>query len=250
MGDSRWFVSHSLRPKARLHFFCLPYAGGGAAIFRTWPQGLPADLNVLAIELPGRASRFRDSPMTQLLPIVRVLATELMSILDRPFVLFGHSMGGLLAFEIARELRRRGAPLPLHLFISAHTSPERSRRISLAHKFPDAEFIDYLRKLGGTPPEVLANPDIMQILLPMLRADWSVLETYEHVVEPPLDVPITVLGGLGDPLTSQQDLAAWSNQTRSSFALRMLPGSHFFLRTAESLVLRTILQELRMTLGD
>ena len=199
----------------------------------------------MAIELPGRASRFRDPPMTQIGPVVQALATEMVSILDKPYVLFGHSMGGLLAFELTRELRRRREPLPLHLFVSAHCAPEHSRRTSPVHKLSDAAFIDHLRKLGGTPPEVLANQDIMQILLPRLRADWSLLETHEHVVEPPLDVSITALGGIDDPLTSQQDLAAWSHHTRSSFALRMLPGGHFFLHTAESLVHRTILAQLQ-----
>lgn len=244
MVDPRWIVCPLPRPRAKVRLFCLPFAGGGASVFRTWHRELPETVESYALELPGRGARVRELPSLRLEPLVQGLADTLMSLLDRPFVLFGHSMGGLIAFELTRELRRRKAPLPRHLFISAFAAPQRPGRSPPVHLLSNAAFLEFVQGLEGTPPEVLSTPGLMDMLLPILRADWAVVESYTYRDEPPLEVPITVLGGADDAVVTREALEDWHVHTREDFTLRLLPGGHFFLRTEEPRLLDTLRREL------
>jgi len=175
---------------------------------------------------------------------VKTLRQEMRYYLDKPFAFFGHSMGAVISFEIARLLRRENATLPVHLFVSGRAAPQLPRFKSTTYDLPDAEFIEELLRLKGTPAEVLEHPELMQVVLPLLRADFELIETYSYIDEPPLSVPLTAIGGLEDDEISRDDLEGWRAQTTQAFSLRMLPGDHFFLTTNQSLLLPVVAQEL------
>lgn len=231
-------------PQAGLRLFCFPYAGGRASIFRTWPDSLPMTIEVCSVELPGRASRLNEPPFTRLLPLVQALADALSPHLYKPFAFFGHSLGALVSFELARQLRAQGAPAPVHLFVSGVGAPHIRNPDSAVHGLPEPQLKDKLRRLNGTPTAVLEHAELMQIMLPILRADFAIYETYAYADEPPLGCPISVFGGVQDRAVSRERLEAWRDQTSTSFSLRMLPGDHFFIHTAQSLLLRMLSQEL------
>lgn len=183
-------------------------------------------------------------PFTQLVPLVEAIVQSLLPYLDKPFAFFGHSMGGLTSFEVARFLRCAYARSPVHLFVSGRRAPQIPNSGALIHTLPDAEFLEELRHLNGTPEAVLANEELMQLLLPTLRADFAVLETYTYQPESPLDYPITAFGGLQDPDVSCEMLEAWKEQTSVAFSLHMFLGDHFFIHTAQSLLLQSLNQSL------
>lgn len=224
--------------------FCFPYAGGGASIYRGWAASLPSDVEVCPVQLPGRESRLRDQPFDRLPPLIAAAAEALAPHFGMPFVFFGHSMGAMIAFELARELRRRGKPLPLHLFVAGRRAPQLPAREEPIHDLPDDEFFAKLRELNGTPEEVLQHAELMRLLTPILRADFAVNETYEFVADEPFDCGISAFGGLGDLEVTQNDLSGWRDLTRGRFRLRMLPGDHFFLHSARDLILEATARDL------
>lgn len=240
-----WLACRRPRPQARLRLFCFPYAGGNATIFRTWPDGLPADVEVCPVQLPGRGTRLMEPPFTRLSPLIQALAHALFPLLDKPFALFGHSLGALVSFELARHLRRQYGLHPVRLIISAGRAPQIPHRDLPMHTLPDGEFVAKLRRLNGTPREVFEHEELMEIVLPLLRADFALYETYVYSTEPPLNCHISTFGGLQDRNVSHGDLEAWRDQTTGSFSSRMFPGDHFFLNTTQPLLLQVLSQELR-----
>jgi medium-chain acyl-[acyl-carrier-protein] hydrolase len=239
-----WLAYLRPRPRPSVRLFCFPYAGGGASVFRGWADGLPDSVEVCPVQLPGREARFREPAFTRLGPLTDAVAGALRPYLDRPFALFGHSLGALVAFELARRLDRDGGPQPVRLFVSGCAAPSVPRGGRPIHGLPDSAFRAELRRLNGTPAAVLDNAELMEILLPTLRADFALCETYAFAPRPPLTCPISCWGGLGDDTASRQDLDAWREQTAGPFRLRMLPGDHFFVRSARPLLLRSLAQEL------
>jgi medium-chain acyl-[acyl-carrier-protein] hydrolase len=239
-----WIACRKPNPQARLRLFCFPYAGTGASIFRTWSDGLPADVEVCPVQFPGRGTRLMETPFTQLSPLVDALAQALVPLLDKPFAFFGHSLGALVGFELARQLRRQSGAQPVRLFVSADRAPQIPHRERPIHALPEGEFLVELRRLNGIPGKVLEEAELMQIMLPVLRADFAVYETYVHSTESPLNCPISTFGGLQDHRVSRGDLEAWRDQTSGSFSLRMFPGDHFFWNTIQPLLLEVLSQEL------
>jgi medium-chain acyl-[acyl-carrier-protein] hydrolase len=239
-----WIACRKPNPQARLRLFCFPYAGTGASIFRTWSDGLPADVEVCPVQFPGRGTRLMETPFTQLSPLVQALAQTLVPLLDKPFAFFGHSLGALVGFELARQLRRQSGVQPVRLFVSADRAPQIPHRERPIHALPEGEFLVELRRLNGIPGKVLEEAELMQIMLPVLRADFAVYETYVHSTEPPLNCPISTFGGLQDHRVSRGDLEAWRDQTSGSFSLWMFPGDHFFWNTIQPLLLKVLSQEL------
>jgi medium-chain acyl-[acyl-carrier-protein] hydrolase len=246
---SAWIAHVRPNPQARLRLFCLPYSGGNASIFAGWADILPAAIEVCPIQLPGHGSRIAEPPLAQIGPLVEAIAGALLPFLDRPFAFFGHSMGALLSFELARLLRRRHGLSPVGLYVSAHRAPQLPDRGPELHALPEPAFWDELRRLNGTPPEVLAHAELRQLIEPILRADFSVCEVYTYTDDEPLACPITAFGGLQDHDVTRDELAAWREQTRGAFALRMLPGDHFFINTARMLLLQALARELAQWLG-
>jgi medium-chain acyl-[acyl-carrier-protein] hydrolase len=161
-----------------------------------------------------------------------------------PFVFFGYSLGALLSFELTRHLRRHVMPIPKHLFVAAHRAPQLARRTETIHNLHGADFIQALHRLGGTPEAVLQNQELMEMMSPMLRADFQVYETYGYKNESPLACPITAFGGELDRTVSEAELAAWKEQTSGTFQLRMLPGGHFFLQSSQDLLIQSVAQHL------
>jgi medium-chain acyl-[acyl-carrier-protein] hydrolase len=244
-SSERWLAYREVNPRARLRLFCFPYAGGGAAVYRGWAAVLPADVEVCPVQLPGREGRLREEPFTRPEPLIQALAEALAPLWDDlPFAFFGHSMGAMLSFELARELRRRGLALPVHLFASGRRAPQQAPREEDIHDLPEPEFIAKLRELNGTPDEVLRHAELMRLLVPLLRADFAVNETYHFVEEPPFELGISAFGGLADAEVTREDLAAWQQHTRGRFRLRMLPGDHFFLLSARDLILEALARDL------
>ena len=237
---SSWIAYARPNPEARMRLFCFPYAGGSAQIFRNWRQHLPANLELCPVELPGRGGRLKEPLYTTVEPLVKDMAQALLPYLDKPFALFGHSMGALLSFELARLLRQEHDLRPVHLFASAHSAPQLGVTYTPRHNLPEDEFIEALHSLNGTPRAVLENPELMQVMVPILRADFAMCETFTYTDGPPLDCSLSVFGGLQDYEMTRDKLEAWREQTSKSFSLRMFPGDHFFINTARTLLLEII----------
>jgi len=244
-----WIAHARPSPAARLRLFCFPYAGGNAGTYRSWGERLPAGVEVLPVELPGRASRFREPLCRGAAEVVAQAAGALAPYLDRPYAFFGHSMGSLIAFEFARQLRDRGLGEPLYLFASARRAPQQPSREEPVYNLPDPQLLDKLRDLNGTPEEALQHPELMQMMLPLLRADFQISDTYDFREAPPLTCPLTAFGGLGDVDVARDDLEAWGEHTKGRFTVRMFPGDHFFLNHEpdRSDLLRAIAQDLAST---
>jgi medium-chain acyl-[acyl-carrier-protein] hydrolase len=245
MSVDSWVRSNRPRDEVRLRLFCLPYAGGGASVFRTWSSDLPRDINVCPVQLPGRESLLGSPPLDQMPLLVDALAREIRPYLDVPFALFGHSMGALVSFELARRLRNEIRQGPVRLFVSGHRAPQLPDRRAPIHDLPEDRFIDALARLNGTPGEVLRNVELRQMMIPVLRADFAVCETYQYLDEEPLDCPIEAFGGLEDDEVRQDEIGAWSEQTLNSFSLRMFPGDHFFVHSSRMQIIEAVAQGLR-----
>lgn len=243
-APSDWVTFPRPVPQAQLRLFCFPYAGGNSLIYRKWPTGLPARVELCAIQLPGHGNRLREEPFYRLTPLVSALATELLPYLDKPFAFFGHSMGALISFELARLLRREHGKGPEHLFVSGHRGPQIKNGGPPIFDMPQEGFIEKLRRLNGTPREVLEHPELIDLMTPILRADFAITETYEYLNEEPLDCLLTAFGGVGDIDVTRQHLEAWRVETRAAFSIRMFPGDHFFLNTAQPALLEALSREL------
>jgi medium-chain acyl-[acyl-carrier-protein] hydrolase len=243
-GPNPWAAFWRHPPDATRRVFCFPYAGGSASAFRDWSDYLPRSVAVCPIQLPGRWNRMHEPPLTDLRTLLDALVPALRDHLDLPFVFFGHSMGALVAFELARELRRRYAREPEHLFVSGRRAPHLPDDDPPLYDLPAPEFIEALRELQGTPRGVLENAELMALLTPVLRSDFRICQTYVFTPEPPLTCPITAFGGVSDPEVSQERLDAWERHTTAAFARHLLPGDHFFLQTAQPLLLRLIAETL------
>lgn len=239
-----WIGCPKPNPLAQMRLFCFPYAGGTATIYRNWPDLIVGSVEVCVIHLPGRAGRLQEPPFTRLLSLVPEIAPAIRPFLDKPYAFFGHSMGALISFELARQLRNDRAPAPVQLFLSGRSAPHLPDVDPRTFDLPETEFIDELRRLNGTPKEVLEHPELMHLMIPLLRADFSVCQTYEYEPGPPLDTPLTVFGGLQDYEVPREHLEGWRQHTNSAFKLRMLPGDHFFLNSQQPLLLKTLSQEL------
>lgn len=240
-----WVSIPRPNPAARLRLFCFPYAGAGASVFYSWTAGLPEEVEVCAVQPPGREARLREAPYTDMPTLVEALGEALVPYMDRPFACFGHSNGAIMAFELARKLRREGRGMPLHLFLSGRPAAQLPSRHPPIHALPEPEFIAELRRLQGTPEEVLNHPEIMELLVPLLRADFSLAETYVHRAEAPLDVPISAYGGRRDPDVNEDEVEGWRAQTAAAFRSVLFPGDHFFINGDRAQLLAQLSGELR-----
>lgn len=231
---SPWVEHLSPGQNHQLRIFCFPYAGGSAQVFRTWQRLFPAEVDVCPVQLPGRGKRISEPPFTSIQSLAKAIADAIFNSSLVPFVFFGHSMGALISFELARELRRRGSVGPQHLFLSGRRAPTAPDPDSPTFNLPHDEFIAELRRLNGTPPELLSIPEATELFLPLLRADFEMVDTYVYEDEEPLAYPITVYGGLGDESVSRDSLREWQKQTTATCKERMFPGDHFFIHNPKS----------------
>lgn len=239
-----WFAYSKSRPDAQFRLFCFPYAGGSAFVFRNWSELLPASIEVWPIQLPGRAARLQERPFESMEQLVSAVEEAVRPWLDKPFAFFGHSMGATVAFELAHFLRLKQAREPAQLFVSGRRAPQVPETCSRTFELPDAEFVEELRRLEGTPAAVLEDQELLALLLPVLRADFGLIETYGYVARVPLTCSITALGGDADKDVAREDLVLWREQSSGPFAIHMFSGNHFFLHPQEPLVLEVIADQL------
>ncbi|MBA3455340.1 MAG: thioesterase [Deltaproteobacteria bacterium] len=248
MTDERWLPYRRARPQTRLRLFCFPFAGGSASLFRGWQAQLPADVEVCAVQLPGRERRFAEPLQTRLNDLVRELAEGIGGALASPLAFFGCSMGGWVAFELARELRRRGRATPVHLFVAACPAPH----------IPDAdqdhtrtldEWIAISRVRGDLDDELLANRDLLELVFPMIAADSAVTETHSYVDEAPLECPITAFAATDDRRVPVESVRAWERHCGQTFRFELVSGNHIFIKDHPEPVLETIARELGSPTG-
>jgi medium-chain acyl-[acyl-carrier-protein] hydrolase len=243
-GDMReladpWLLKFPPRPSAVMRLICVPGAGGRTSQFRPWANAMPESVEVSGVQLPGHGALIRQRPFSHVQPMAAGLAKVIMSDPRLPLALFGHSMGALVAYELARALEG-SAYAPVHLFVAAHRAPDIAVSHAMLHRLPDPAFIAAMREFGGTPPEVFDNRDILSLMLPVLRADFEATETYRHEGGLPLDVPITVFGGREDPYVGEPELDAWRRHTRRHCTVELLDGGHFIEHPWSEVMLRSI----------
>lgn len=229
---SNWYLRPRPNPAARWRLIYFPYAGSGVAPAVRWATQLDSQFELCLVKLPGRESRMKEAAFVRMEPLVAELDAALTPLLDRPFAFFGHSMGALLAFELTRRLRRRGAALPRALFVSGRDAPQMPDTSARIHHLPDTDFLTQLRArfATGIPDAVWQNEDVMRFFLPTLRADFAVIETYLYRPEQPLPLPIVAFGSRADDEISADGITAWQQQTSAAFAEQWFDGDHFYLQ--------------------
>jgi surfactin synthase thioesterase subunit len=243
-----WFPPLNDSADAKMRLFCFPYAGGGTGAFQAWARSLPPSIALAPARLPGRETRLDERPIDSMELLISALVDALAPYLDKPFALFGHSMGAAVAFELARALRQSGKPAPACLFVSAARAPQ-LRRGHIPPPAPsDAELLEELRLLNGVPPELLENEEWVPLALPALRADAALYRNYVYAEAPPLDCPIRAYGGLDDERISRPQIKAWAEQTTKDFSLQMFPGGHIFLKTHQAEFLKALSRDLSVVL--
>jgi medium-chain acyl-[acyl-carrier-protein] hydrolase len=238
-----WLVPSYANPRAELRLFCFPYAGGAASLFRTWHR-LADTVEIYPIQLPGRANRYSEPPFSRVQDLVEQLAPAIAKYLDKSFAFFGHSMGAILSFEVARWLRRHGKVLPRRLFVSARRAPQIPDTEPLRYLLSDADLITSLSELNGIPEELIDNDDLLRFALPAIRADLELVETYAYREEAPLTCPITAFGGLNDNEESPEMIDDWRRQTSGGFSMHIISGDHFYIHSREEELLKLLRREL------
>ncbi len=241
--QSAWVFNRRINHNAKIRIFCFPFAGGAASVYRTWQESFPPSIDICPVQLPGRESRFSEPAFDQAGPLVAAAASALRPLMNGAFAFFGHSMGSIISFELARYLRKERAPGPVHLFVSGSPAPQ-VPNVDPIYNLPENEFMEKISLYNGTPEEVLKNAELWKLFFPVLRADFTLTDSYEYVESEPLSCPISVFGGLNDGHTSQSDLEGWRQQTVSGFKIRMLPGDHFFINSTRAIISKAICQDL------
>jgi medium-chain acyl-[acyl-carrier-protein] hydrolase len=240
-----WISCPNPSPQAKLRLFCFPYAGGGAATYYPWTKFLSSSIEFYAVRLPGRESRLRETPHVRLAPLLEELVIALVPYFDKSFVFFGHSMGSLLAFELVRALREKGLSQPLHLFVSGHRAPHLPDMRPPLYQLSDERFITAMHeRYNGIPRTILENAELLKLFLPPMRADITILDTYQYKDEAPLACPISTYGGEADGSVALHELRAWQVQTNAAFRLTLFAGGHFYLQDGLPHLLQDIQQEL------
>jgi medium-chain acyl-[acyl-carrier-protein] hydrolase len=237
--DVNAWIPRAARPDASYTLICLPYAGGGASIFNDWLERMPPHVQVLPLQLPGREERYEELRPVDVAELVAELSAVLARLAPRRFGLFGHCLGALLSFELARELSRAGRQGPEHLFVSSFAAPDVGLGRPPLHGSSDAEFISELKRLGGIPEGVAREELLLALYLPLLRSDFELIERYRFQPAAPLECPIIGFRGMQDHEVSGSDFAGWSRHTKHSFTEHRFEGGHFFFQTwADSLLAR------------
>lgn len=244
MSASRWVAYASNPARRRLRLFVFPHAGSGAAAYRAWAPHMPADVQLALVQLPGREARLAEPPHTRMRALVDALVPQILPHLDGPFAFFGHSMGAHVAFETARALRAQGHE-PRHLVVSGNRAPHLPFPRPRIHHLPDERILAEFERLGGTPKEILADGQLMSLLLPVLRADLELCETYAFERGPPLSCALTAWGGARDPDVPHAALDAWREHTTGPFSSRLFDGGHFFLQEDRTRVLAALAEAMR-----
>jgi pyochelin biosynthetic protein PchC len=229
-----------------LRLICFPHAGGSAGVFRRWPEELPEGVELVAVQYPGRQDRFQEPCVDDMTSLADRIADVVSSVADRPIALFGHSMGAAAAYEVTRRLESGRQVWPAHLFVSGSVPPLGPRHRRNLHLRDDDGMLEGLRELGGMEEDVLADPDLLRLVLPCVRADLRLIETYRPARTPPLATPVTAYAGIADAHVPQEEVAAWSDFTSTEFNMRIFPGGHFYLVDQEKAVVDDVCERLAL----
>lgn len=240
--NTPWIFPSPVGGQPACRLFCFPYAGGGASVFRQWQQQMPPSVQVCAIQLPGRETRMAEAPHTDLATLVEQLFAALGPLLKTPFALFGHSLGAKIAFVLARHAQKQRCPIR-HLFVAGCRAPH-LREPRPLHHLPEPDFIEALRRYAATPESLLTNRELMALYLPLLRADFTLDETYVYQPDVPLHCPLSVYGGEDDLEARPEELDAWRQHCSATFCRHMFPGDHFFIKSAQALLLAQLHRDL------
>lgn len=243
-SHGQWLEPGDLTDAAKFRLFCFPFAGGNASLYRPWRGRLTRGVEVCPVLLPGRAARLNEPPLTSLTALAAAAAEALAPALDRPFALFGHSMGALVAYEVARHLEARHLPAPAILYVSACAAPAPHPAEEHLSALPDAEFLAGLKALGGTAPGILQHPELVALLMPMLRADFTAFDHYVPAPLAPLGCAVVAFAHSEDRHATARDMSGWGAFSAGRFRLNTIPGGHFFLKPAEELLLRHLDRDL------
>jgi len=249
-GDTKWLPYLRRNACATFRLFCFAYAGGFASIFRTWEAGLPSEIEICAVQLPGRQTRHAEQLASDLEPLINDLVAGLGPFLDKPYAVFGHSLGALIGYCLVRRLQVEQCLSAGHLFVSACRAPQFVCEHPSTRAMSDLEFTDYVRRLRGTPDAILDDPEAAKLVIPAVRADFALLESYVHQDLGKLACPISAFGGLQDDVVPPEQLDAWKDQTAARFEMRMYPEAHFFLDRRRAQILRAIAADLSEHLGS
>ncbi len=237
MIKNKWLLIPKPTPNAALKLICFPYAGGNTSTFSPWLSELPNNIELILIQLPGRGSRLFEDIYYDMGSLIKKLLEFFPTLIDKPYILFGHSLGSRVAFELATKLKEMGKPLPEHFVASGSRAPHFAINEKQIHNLPDKEFISELRQMGGTPDEILDNEELIELLLPALKADFTIAEKYFYLGNEVLDCPISVLGGKNDIEVTVASLNGWSDLFLKPAEVHMIAGGHFFIDTNRDAVL-------------
>lgn len=240
-SGSRWLRYEP--SDAAVALLCLPHAGGGAASFNGWLGLFPPTVAAVRVQLPGREDLAAEPPLRRVDEAVSVLAAQVARLIDTPVALYGHSMGALVAFELAHALTAAGTP-PVHLFLSGRRAPQLSARHAPVHHLPDPQFLAALERMGGAMGNASQSRAFLRYALPLIRADLELSEEYVHRVERGLRCPITAFAGTADPMVDVAEIEAWKEETDGTFALHTFPGDHFFHQRHRAAIAERIVEAL------
>lgn len=244
MMNQPWFHVPKPNAKARLRLFCLSYAGGSSTTYLPFAEHLPDEVELVAVQLPGRGMRLAESPYTDLTQLVEDLAVQMKQHLNLPYAVLGHSFGSRLGFELVQYFRQQQWPLPMHFFASGSRAPHYKNTDSPIHQLAQGAFIEKLRSFGGTPDEVLDNEDFMEMLLPMLRADFTMVENHQSEIKRALACDLTILGGQHDGGVPLDLLHDWQLHFDGAVSHAIFDGGHFFIETHKPLVIKAVATKL------
>lgn len=240
LQQDKWVIKAKKLKQPSLRLYCFAHAGGSAVVYHHWHKMLPVNIEVCAVQLPGRGHRIKETLLDDFSTLVDAVTEGLQPQLSStvPFAFFGHSMGAMLAFEVTRNLRRRSQTLPIHLLVSGCRAPQFTLDREPIHRLSRADFIEKLRDYNGTPAEALENVELMEMMEPVLRADFRVVETREYNEEAPLAMPISCFGGHQDERVKHEHLVGWRQHTSAGFWQQMFPGDHFYHLSDSKALLR------------
>jgi medium-chain acyl-[acyl-carrier-protein] hydrolase len=242
---SSWFLVPQPKPAAQLKLFCVPHAGRGASLYMPWRSLLPEWIELSAVQLPGREGRLAEAPLNRISAMSEGLAQQILPRLDRPYVLFGHSMGALICFETARVLRRLGAPPPQALVLSGRRAPAVPDLGPPIHGLSDSAFVEAIcARYNGIPQIILEQPDMMRMFLPIIRADLEAIETYAYRQETPLNIPFFLYGGRDDEQVSPENIEGWRLLTDARSDQRLFTGGHFYLQDERDALVQALITDL------
>jgi medium-chain acyl-[acyl-carrier-protein] hydrolase len=244
MKNNSWVITLKPNPQAKIKLYCFPYSGASASVFYPWIEILPPIFEVHALQLPGHSNRISEPLHTNIQQLIYEFSSVFQPEKNENYALFGHSLGSLICFEYLRFLRRGSFPMPKMLFVSGHGGPQIPDCNPQIHQLNDLDFHKKLREINGMTDDVLNNEELMELLTPIIRADFEICEKYIYKPEPPFDFPIIAFGGLEDPFVSKKDLEGWQEHTTQRFSVRLFPGDHFYLQKSRMLLLQVISREL------